>query len=132
MNTEVCCPGPPVWTTRTPGTERRASARLRYWRVSISAALITVTELPSCSPGVGMRVAVTTICSAVRLSSACRGRAGSAPNSAGKTQKGDRVLSGITCSGTGCAARAAAGVIGVGQDGRIGTGDVREAATPTP
>jgi len=60
MNTEVSPPGPPVWTMLRPGVVSRASGRVRHWWAEISSAVISVTELPTWSIGVGVRVGLTT------------------------------------------------------------------------
>jgi len=82
-NTEVCPPGPPVCTTFTPGTVLSASGTVRRWSRSMSAAVMTVTELATSAAGVGISVALTTISgSAIEpeggcCASACAHHAGS-------------------------------------------------------
>ncbi len=61
MKTDVCPPGPPVCTTSTPGTVLSASGTVRNCSRSISAAVMTLTELPSSLASVGTVVALTTI-----------------------------------------------------------------------
>ena len=68
---EVDLPKLPERRMSTPGTPRSASSTVGYRRVSISSPVITVTEAPSCSAGVSVRVAVTTTGSACLTSCAC-------------------------------------------------------------
>src|SRR5262245_29334563 len=61
MNTEVWPPGPPTCTTLSPGMVCSTSGTVRRWSRSMSAAVTTDTELPTCPAGVGMPVGLTTI-----------------------------------------------------------------------
>jgi len=45
MKTDVRPPGPPAWTTLRPGTAMSASGTVRHCWLSISALVMTVTEL---------------------------------------------------------------------------------------
>jgi hypothetical protein len=60
MKTEVCPPGPPVWTTFNPGTVFSTSGTLRYCWVWMSWSVITVTELATWPDGVTIPVGLTT------------------------------------------------------------------------
>ncbi len=60
MKTEVRLPGPPDCTTFRPGTVLSASGTVRRWSRSISAPVITVTELATWSAGVATVVGLVT------------------------------------------------------------------------
>jgi hypothetical protein len=60
MNTEVCPPGPPVCTMFRPGTFASASGTVRRCSRSMSAAVMTVTELAMSRAKVGTAVGLYT------------------------------------------------------------------------
>ncbi len=60
MKTEVWPPGPPVWTTFSPGMVESRSGAVRHWWASMSASVTRLRELPISVSGVGTRVAVIT------------------------------------------------------------------------
>ena len=62
MKTEVWPPGPPVCTMLRPGTLARASGTVRRCSRSISAAVMTVTELAISRAGVATAVGLYTTC----------------------------------------------------------------------
>src|SRR3954462_1779340 len=62
MKTEVWPPGPPVCTMLRPGTLARASGTVRRCSRSISAAVMTVTELALSRAGVATAVGLYTTC----------------------------------------------------------------------
>src|SRR6185369_4215554 len=62
MKTEVWPPGPPVCTMLRPGTLARASGTVRRCSRSMSAAVMTVTELATSRAGVAIAVGLYTTC----------------------------------------------------------------------
>ncbi len=63
--TLVNLPGPPCWTTSSPGVVRISSSTEVFPRASISSRPMTLIELPTVSNGVSVLVAVTMISSSL-------------------------------------------------------------------